>query len=429
VRFRLPHGPAHRKAKAAQANASQANASQANASQPNAAQANAARAQSPCISVCRMDPRTGLCEGCLRTIDEIAVWGSMTEDAREGVIAEIEKRAALLGRAERATIAPAVKATQGSHKGVSDPPKGDWPSTLRFIQRDWLSCNSVLVCDPDAGATLFDSGYVKHEMTTREVLAQHLGERPLRRLVNTHLHSDHCGGNALLQRTYGCSIAVPRASWQTALAWDEERLSYRATGQRCPRFRPDASLAPGDVLDTGELRWEVHSAPGHDPHSIVLFEPQHRLLISADALWAEGFGVIFPELEGESGFAEQEAMLDTIAQLTPRWVFPGHGPAFNDSERAIAFARERLAALRSDKARNARHALKVLIKFLLLDLEFIHVDALHAHLADARLFDSAARLAGMDRDDALRWAVQALCAQGLAGREGELLHNCADAQG
>jgi glyoxylase-like metal-dependent hydrolase (beta-lactamase superfamily II)/predicted Fe-S protein YdhL (DUF1289 family) len=387
-----------------------------------------------------MDPRTGLCEGCLRTIDEIAAWSSMTEDNRGGVIAAIEARGALLRMAEPATIAPAVTGAQDSQKGVSDPPRGDspstvrfihleWPATLRFIQRDWLSCNSVLICDRDAGATLFDSGYVKHEVTTREVLARHLGDQPLRRLVNTHLHSDHCGGNALLQRTYGCAIAVPRASWKTALAWDEELLTYRATGQRCPRFRPDASLAPGDVLDTGELRWEVHSAPGHDPHSIVLFEPQHRLLISADALWAEGFGVIFPELEGESGFAEQEAMLNTIAGLTPRWVFPGHGPAFNDVERAIAFARKRLAALRSDKARNARHALKVLIKFLLLDLEFIHVDALHAHLADARLFDSAAHLAGMDRDAALLWAVQALCSQGLAGREGELLHNRTDAKG
>jgi predicted Fe-S protein YdhL (DUF1289 family) len=34
---------------------------------------------SPCIDVCRMDRRTGLCEGCLRTIDEIAAWGALTE--------------------------------------------------------------------------------------------------------------------------------------------------------------------------------------------------------------------------------------------------------------------------------------------------------------------------------------------------------------
>lgn len=38
--------------------------------------------RSPCISVCRMAPETGLCEGCLRTIDEIAGWGSMPEAER-----------------------------------------------------------------------------------------------------------------------------------------------------------------------------------------------------------------------------------------------------------------------------------------------------------------------------------------------------------
>jgi glyoxylase-like metal-dependent hydrolase (beta-lactamase superfamily II) len=43
---------------------------------------------------------------------------------------------------------------------------------------------------------------------------------------------------------------------------------------------------------------------GHDPHSVILFEPVSRVLISADALWERGFGVIFPELEGVEAFDE-----------------------------------------------------------------------------------------------------------------------------
>lgn len=39
------------------------------------------RPPSPCISICRIDERTGWCEGCLRTLDEIAAWGGL--DARE----------------------------------------------------------------------------------------------------------------------------------------------------------------------------------------------------------------------------------------------------------------------------------------------------------------------------------------------------------
>ena len=40
---------------------------------------------SPCVSICRMDPVRGLCEGCLRTIDEIAGWSSMTEARKREV--------------------------------------------------------------------------------------------------------------------------------------------------------------------------------------------------------------------------------------------------------------------------------------------------------------------------------------------------------
>ena len=40
---------------------------------------------SPCNSVCRMDERTGLCEGCLRTIDEIVAWAVMDDDEKRAV--------------------------------------------------------------------------------------------------------------------------------------------------------------------------------------------------------------------------------------------------------------------------------------------------------------------------------------------------------
>lgn len=47
---------------------------------------------SPCISICKMHPQTGLCEGCLRTIDEIAQWSSATEEMKRKVWVEIRRR-------------------------------------------------------------------------------------------------------------------------------------------------------------------------------------------------------------------------------------------------------------------------------------------------------------------------------------------------
>jgi hypothetical protein len=49
---------------------------------------------SPCINVCRMDAASGLCEGCLRTIDEIAAWGAMDDAAKRAVWLRLEQRRA-----------------------------------------------------------------------------------------------------------------------------------------------------------------------------------------------------------------------------------------------------------------------------------------------------------------------------------------------
>lgn len=47
---------------------------------------------SPCIKICIADPDTGLCRGCLRTLDEIVRWGSMSETERLTIMAELPKR-------------------------------------------------------------------------------------------------------------------------------------------------------------------------------------------------------------------------------------------------------------------------------------------------------------------------------------------------
>lgn len=47
---------------------------------------------SPCINVCRMHEASGLCEGCLRTIDEIAAWSTLDDEAKRAVWDAIETR-------------------------------------------------------------------------------------------------------------------------------------------------------------------------------------------------------------------------------------------------------------------------------------------------------------------------------------------------
>jgi uncharacterized protein len=47
---------------------------------------------SPCIGICRMNEATGLCDGCLRTIDEIAAWSTLDDTAKRAVWNAIEAR-------------------------------------------------------------------------------------------------------------------------------------------------------------------------------------------------------------------------------------------------------------------------------------------------------------------------------------------------
>ncbi len=53
---------------------------------------------SPCIDICRIDPDTGLCTGCLRTLDEIAGWGSYSDDDKRAVNRSLEARRREAGR-------------------------------------------------------------------------------------------------------------------------------------------------------------------------------------------------------------------------------------------------------------------------------------------------------------------------------------------
>jgi predicted Fe-S protein YdhL (DUF1289 family) len=48
--------------------------------------------QSPCISICRMHEGTGWCEGCLRTLDEIALWSVLDERDKRAVLVELSRR-------------------------------------------------------------------------------------------------------------------------------------------------------------------------------------------------------------------------------------------------------------------------------------------------------------------------------------------------
>lgn len=297
------------------------------------------------------------------------------------------------------------------------------PPTMRVFERGWLSSNNILFLGREDTA-LVDSGYVAHAAQTEALVAHGLQGRRLDRLINTHLHSDHCGGNAALQAAHGCRTTIPAAEAAKVQAWDETALTFAATGQQCPPFRHDDTIAAGDVLRLGDMDWNVLGAPGHDPHSLILYCAAERILISADALWQNGFGIVFPEIEGEPGFDDVRATLDLIAGLDVALVIPGHGAPFADVGAALGRAYSRLDYLAADPQRNAQNAIKVLLKFLLLERQQMPVAAVAPLLAGLRYVEEANRRFLQQPQDALaHWAVAQLVRAGAAERVGEMLVN------
>lgn len=62
---------------------------------------------SPCVSVCRMNDALGFCEGCLRTLDEIAAWSVLDDDGKRAVWIRLgERRAALVAPSRQASPSP-----------------------------------------------------------------------------------------------------------------------------------------------------------------------------------------------------------------------------------------------------------------------------------------------------------------------------------
>lgn len=243
------------------------------------------------------------------------------------------------------------------------------PSGLQVFERGWLSANNILLTG-GSQTVLIDSGYGTHASQTLSLVENALGKQPLDLLLNTHLHSDHCGGNAALQSCYSSMQTwIPPGHAKEVAHWDPAALTYVQTGQLCPRFSFDKTLKAGATMRLGRHDWEVHAAAGHDQHSFVFYEPDNRILISADALWENGFGVVFPELEGQDAFGEVARTLEMIEALNPKTVIPGHGRVFTYSPEVLMRARQRLDYFVKNPRQHARHAVKVLLKFKLLEIQ------------------------------------------------------------
>ena len=262
---------------------------------------------------------------------------------------------------------------------------GTLPPQVRVIVRDWLNSNHILLKGRDR-TVLVDSGYGRDATITLAKVSAEFAGTPLDWLVNTHCHSDHMGGNAAVRRAHGCRLSIPVGEAPLIDAWDEQTLWLSYADQRCERFAFDDTIAPGDVLDWGDLAWRAIAAPGHDMGALMFHCEEVRLLITGDALWENGFGVVLPGPGRKERLAAARSTLESIAGLDVGTVIPGHGAPFSNVAEALERSLRRLEAFERDELRMARHVLKVMFVFSLLDRQRLPLGRIPEYLATVPLY-------------------------------------------
>jgi len=295
------------------------------------------------------------------------------------------------------------------------------PSSVRVVVRGWLNCNQVVLRAPGANL-LVDSGYCTHAGETVRKVSEALGGEALARLVNTHCHSDHMGGNAAIARRFGCRVTIPEGEVKHVVPWTPQSVWMEQFDQKAEPFEFHDTISAGESFAGGGLEWQAHAAPGHDMDALMFFDPRHRILVSGDALWENGMGFVWPE---EGANPHIEAALEALAtaeRLAPAVVIPGHGEPFTGVADAIATARSRLEAFARDPAKNARHVAKVMFVYALLDKGSMPVAEVPAYLERVACYRQLSeRFLGLAPRPLADWMLGELLRAGVVAERDALL--------
>ncbi|MFT5681544.1 MAG: glyoxylase-like metal-dependent hydrolase (beta-lactamase superfamily II) [Myxococcota bacterium] len=225
---------------------------------------------------------------------------------------------------------------------------------VEVVVRGWLHGNCVLLPGGEAPGVI-DTGY--HTGAEALVARWQGAGRALSELsvvLLTHIHSDHAGGVAALVAGSGAAVVAHGEADRLTRAWSPRALWLEEPiGQEMPRFGVDRVVVAGDEVAVGGMVWRVVETPGHAMGGVSYYCAARRLLVSGDALWQKGFGLLNPWIDGPGVYDRAAVALDNLAGLDVETVIPGHGPPFEGFAAAVSEAQSRL-----EYARRSPHRLR-----------------------------------------------------------------------
>ncbi|GIK55026.1 MAG: MBL fold metallo-hydrolase [Chloroflexi bacterium] len=288
------------------------------------------------------------------------------------------------------------------------------PSHFYFLQRGWINSNTIVITD-GAGPVVVDTGHPSSAAGTARLIGQIVDLAEIRLIVNTHCHWDHIGGNGALRQLSGAHTAVSAVTAHILTTHDRRLMWLDYSAADYEPVAVDITWQDGDMVALGAYRFEVMATPGHVPDSIALYQPETRLLISADALHDRDCGILNTALHGDHILDEAIATVEKLQQYDVALVLPGHGDMITDPVASLHALARRLAEFKIYPEKMALHLLRrVTMTAVLLAQPISRQQLIEEALARPWPHDYAARANCPDPEQLLHQLLDDFIHRGLA---------------
>ena len=161
----------------------------------------------------------------------------------------------------------------------------------------------------------------EEEALSRFIAANNL---TVKHLLATHLHFDHCFGNAFVARRYEIPLSASQADEPLLQHMPEQcrafGIPFKGTIEPVGQY-----ISHGDIFTLGQEEIRVLAVPGHSPGSVAFYAPESGFVLSGDALFQMSIGrTDFPGGNHRQLIESIHKNLLTLPLETV--VYPGHGP-------------------------------------------------------------------------------------------------------
>ena len=262
-------------------------------------------------------------------------------------------------------------------------------SKIIFIERKFPSANMVLIKDQQT--ILIDSGFKSDVIETEKFLIENqISPNDLHLIINTHYHSDHVGGNYYFQNKYHTRVAAHSINAEMVNKTNDEACSAEWLDQPVDPYHVDTYLNDGDIIETGNRRFEVIHTPGHTQGHISLYCVEEKILICGDLFHENDVGWFNIFREGSASLNIALQSLEKLSEMDIDISYSGHGKLSSNPKLSINSSMERIGKWLDSPEKYSWHACKRIFSFSLIMKDGLDEEEIEPYLLRCSWFNDIA---------------------------------------